>query len=140
MRNPKISILTALVLLAVACGKNDDDTLASQVAGSYTGQLTASVQGMAFPAQPGTLSITAEDGGTATVVVPSYDYEGHATLDASTVTGVSVSQSGTGYTLYRAEGADTLRASIAGDSVSLTFHTKPGAMPMPIDFSFEGRR
>ena len=122
----------ALSAMAVSCGK--DKSPAEAVAGTYSGTVAAEVSG----SQQGTVSISRTADREVTVVLPSYEYQGHNALDATTFEGVSVGEAGDDYTLYKAQGTDTLRGTLSGKRLALDYTITPGTMPMPIHFTFEG--
>ena len=149
--------LALVALCTVSCSDDDDEVLdeivkpaeniAAQIAGSYEGGNLMTVGGQPAGVVKGTVKITAQEDGKATVELPGSTM-GKMVLSAITLTDVEVkSVSDKEFTLEHAEFAMSvdgkeyvntkgLKGSVKDGKLSLAYDIKPGAMPFPIEFNF----
>lgn len=149
-----MAMLCFIMPAFVSCDK-DEPALADNVIGSYTGTLDAIVMNIDCD-MPGEYTVTIQkepkEDDEVQVVIPetSFKYPGServATIPSFTIAEVDVKSSGNGYAISEDDYSVTLNGVVYTGSIHGTFNGKnaeisytvtPGAMPMPISYTFKG--
>ena len=163
MKTLKMIGLMAMLCFAmpafVSCDKDDDDKddliSVTEVTGSYTGTLQAIVTNVDCE-MPGEYTITIQkepnEDDEVQVVIPetSFKYPGSerpSTIPSFTIPDVDVKTSGNGYIISEDDYAvyvngvkysGKIRGTVSGKTVEINYIVTPGAMPMPISYTFKG--
>ena len=150
MKFRNLLAVMALSLCAMSCS-DDDTTLGDLVKGDYKGTTDMSVMNSNSSFES-VATIAAQDDDHVILVLPAALGEAKAMeMPAIKVENVNIAK--TGENSYSLEidaidvvvndvnyVSDGLKGSIKNDSLFLNYAVKPGAMPMPIHFSFKGKR
>lgn len=155
-----MSVLAALFMFLpafVSCDKDEDKdepAAVAKVTGSYTGTLKAVVTNIDCE-MPGEYTITIQKDqkdDDVQVVIPetSFKYPGServATIPAFTIPDVDIKSSGNAYIISEddysvavngVEYSGSIHGTINGKNAEINFTVTPGAMPMPISYTFKG--
>lgn len=151
-----MAMLCFIMPAFVSCDKDDDDPVAvSNVIGSYTGTLDAVVMNIDCE-MPGDYTVTIQkepkDNDEVQVVIPetSFKYPGserESTIPSFTIPDVDVKSSGNGYVISEdnysvkvngVEYSGSIHGTISGKTAEINYIVTPGAMPMPISYTFKG--
>lgn len=157
MKNFK-TILATLLLLAgfttvmTSCSDDKDEPqtpAAKSVAGTYTNNMTCSVNGSESVFENLTFKINATDDATVDVVIPSFGNP-PMQLPEMTLSGIKVSGTDGTYTLAQTQinttGANgkaitgNIKGSFMNNTLTLNFTLKYGAMPFDIICTFTAPR
>lgn len=150
------AIMCMMAPAFVSCDKDDDEPVAvANVIGSYTGTLEAVVTNIDCE-MPGeyTIAIQKEpkENDEVQVVIPetSFKYPGSDklnTIPSFTIPEVDVKSVGNVYVISEddyvvtANGVQysgSIRGTINGKAVEISYTVTPGSMPMPISYKFKG--
>ena len=157
-----LSILAMLCMAMpafVSCNDDDDDddpALVDGVIGTYTGSLGAQVMNIDCPME-GKYEVSiwnASDADEVRVVLPkcAFAMPGSSaadTIPSLTVYDVDVKASGNSYILDEDDFSVTvngvvytgsINGTVSGKNAKINYVVKPGRMPMPINFAFDGSR
>ncbi|MDE5726865.1 MAG: calycin-like domain-containing protein [Duncaniella sp.] len=142
------SILILLVLFLTACSSSESGApatpAAKEIEGSYTGTLAASVMNSESLYESMTLTVTATDDATVSVVTPSFGTP-PMQMPSITIEGVKVAGEDGTYVLDTTKFSQesggkkcsgTLEGAFADGKLTISFSLNYGAMPMPIICSF----
>lgn len=153
-----MAMLCFIMPTFVSCDKDDDKdepAAVAKVTGSYTGTLKAVVTNIDCE-MPGEYTITIQkdqkDDDDVQVVIPetSFKYPGServATIPSFTIPDVDIKSSGNAYiiseddysvTVNGVEYSGSIHGTITGQNAEINFTVTPGAMPMPISYTFKG--
>ena len=150
--------LTAIVLGTSSCSSDDDDSkvaVATQVAGSYSGNEVIMVMGEESSNETKTYSFTKATDVSVNMMVPEMGMGGHMTIPALPVKNIPLKKNGNtiggelaSYTgsVTNADGAEKaftitgLVILIDGKNIVVTYSLKYGSMPMSMETTFIGTK
>ena len=148
-----MAMMLALVSMCVAfssCSSDDGNSTpaAKEIAGTYTGSLDMTVQGNTTTTEAQTLKIEAVDDATVKVTLPEYG-SGHMAMPALEIPDVKVTGSDGAYAFAQESYSiningkaytGALQGTFKGNTLTVNYTVKPGAMPMSIIFKFVSNR
>ena len=150
--------LTAIVLGTSSCSSDDDDSkvaVATQVAGSYSGNEVIMVMAEESSNETKTYSFTKATDVSVNMMVPEMGMGGHMTIPALPVKNIPLKKNGNtiggelaSYTgsVTNADGAEKaftitgLVILIDGKNIVVTYSLKYGSMPMSMETTFIGTK
>lgn len=157
----KLKSLLFVLLLALvpavftACNDDDEPADATEISGTYTGTLEATVMTTLCNFDGDySVVITSGSDSSASVKLPECSFvvpgtEMPLTIPSLTVSNGKVAKEGKEYTIscdateIEVNGVKypvSLSGKISGSQATLTYSLQPGRMPMPINFSFKGKK
>lgn len=157
----KLKSLLYVLLLALmpavftSCGDDDEPADVTDIAGTYTGDLEATVMTTLcnFDGEY-SVEITKYYGANPSITLPECSFtvpgtEMPLTIPSLKVSDITVSQEKSGCSISSGEkeievnGVKypvSLNGTVKGKEVNLTYSVQPGRMPMPINFTFKGKK
>lgn len=157
----KLKTLLYVLLLALmpavftACGDDDEPAYATDIYGTYSGSLEATVMNTLCNFDGNyTVEITMYYGINPAVTLPECSFampgtDTPLTIPSLTVRDINLSKEKSGYSISSGErkievdGKEypvSLSGTVIGKEVNLTYSVQPGRMPMPVNFNFKGKK